>query len=291
MHRFSLAASAALLVAGTMACSDTTSPTTGASSFESAASADLAPTAGDEIGNDYDFYSSASASSLGSSFSIMAPVGANVRASIAPPSSIAAAWINPACTYTPATLNFVCPTISWHGYTLNASYQLFDAASVPQSAYSATTTASINFIVSDTGAVAFTWNQNSYADTASHHRNATVSNLAGTPDTLHIWNATGSTNAHSVRSGQITKTYLLASSDTTTNVAIRQPRGLNPYPLSGTIVRNYAVTRTRQASDTTTHSTSRRVVVTFNGTANVPMTVGTEQYMLNLDTHRVTKQH
>jgi hypothetical protein len=31
-------------------------------------------------------------------------------------------------------------------------------------------------------------------------------------------------------------------------------------------------------------------VVTFNGTANVPMTINGTAYTLNLDTHKVTKQ-
>jgi len=266
-------------------------------------SADLAPSAGEDVATDYNFYATASGSATGATFARLMPTGGSSGSSTgifmqrtpAPsPSGLTAsaivAWINPACVYTSATSNFVCPTLTWMGHSLSVSYTLFDSLGVAQSQYSPTLTASVALVVSDTGAVAYTWNNNSFADTSSHHRNVTLSNLLGSPDTLHIWNGVGSTAIHSVRSGQITKTYQLSSNDTTTNVAIRQPHGLNPYPLSGTIVRNYSVVRTKQASDTTTHSATRRVVVTFNGTADVPMTVGTETYSLNLDSHRVTKQ-
>jgi hypothetical protein len=184
------------------------------------------------------------------------------------------------------------------GHMVNVSYQFFDTAGVSQMAYDPVTTDSATLTVSDTGAFAFSWFNNSYADTSSHHRHVTLSNLVGDPDTLHIWNGTGSTFDHSVRIGHVSKTYQFTSSDTTINVEILQPRRVHPYPISGTIIRNYDMTRTRVKSDTssdtstvtkTVHST-RRVVVTFNGTVNVPMTVGSDSYMLNLDTHEVTKQ-
>lgn len=286
------------LIVGAAACSDSTSPS-GLSSpgtFDAQVSPDLAPSAGDAIANDYAFYSSSDMTGSGAAFSInaagarlIAP-GGGVSAAVEAPPRAAAAWISPSCTFDASTGRFACPPVTKNNQTWTVSYALMDANGATQSQYNDVTTASINFIVSDTGAVAFTNNGNSFADTVSRRHNRTVSGLAGTPDTVHTWNGTGTSAIRSVRSGQITKVYVFTSADTTSAVRFKQPRDINPYPLSGTVVRDYTVTRTRLASDTTTRTASRRVVVTFNGTANVPMTVGADKYILNLDTHKVTKQ-
>lgn len=295
--RFLVSGLATAVVFGIAACSDATAPAgiTASSSFETQVNADLAPSAGDAIANDYAFYSSSDLTGSGAAFSINATgarlidPGTGVSAALQVAPRAAAAWISPSCTFDATSGRFACPSVSKNGQTWTVSYALMDANGVTQSAYDKTTTASINFIVSDTGAVAFTSNGNTFADTVSRRHNRTVSGLAGDPDTVHTWNGYGTSLIKSVRSGQITRTYVFASNDTTSGIRFRQPRDINPYPLSGTAVRNYTVTRTREASDTTQKTTTRRVVVTFNGTANVPMTVGSETFSLNLDTHKVTK--
>lgn len=292
----SIACVAALI--GAAACSDSTAPSALSTSgtFDAQVSGDLAPSAGDAIANDYAFYSSADMTGSGAAFSIdaagarlIAP-GGDVSASVQAPPRAAAAWISPSCTFDASSGRFSCPPVTRNGQTWTVSYALMDANGATQSQYDGVTTASINFIVSDTGATAFTSNGNIFADTVSRRHNRTVSGLAGSPDTVHAWNGTGTSAIKSVRSGQITKVYQFTSNDTTTGVRFKQPRDINPYPLSGTVVRNYAVTRTRYASDTTQKTATRRVVVTFNGTADVPMTVGSDSYILDLDTHKVTKQ-
>lgn len=295
--RFLVSSIASAVIFGIAACSDATAPTslTPSSSFETQVNADLAPSAGNAIASDYDFYSSSDLTGAGAAFSInttgarLVDPGTGVSAAVQVAPRAAAAWISPSCTFDATSGRFACPPVSKNGQTWTVSYALMDANGVTQSAYDKVTTASINFIVSDTGAVAFTNNGNSFADTVSRRHDRTVSGLAGDPDTVHTWSGTGTSMIKSVRSGQITKTYVFVSNDTSTAIRFKQPRDINPYPLSGTVVRNYTVTRTRAASDTTTRTTTRRVVVTFNGTANVPMTVGSETFTLNLDTHKVTK--
>lgn len=292
-----LACATAMLAA---ACSDSTAPSLGnpgsSAAFDAQVSSDIAPSAGDAIANDYAFYSAADLTGSGASFAINAagarlidPAG-GVSASMQVAPRAAAAWISPSCTFDASSGRFSCPPVTKNGQTWSVSYALMDANGVSQSQYDNVTTASINFVVSDTGAVSFTSNGNTFADTVSRHHDRTVSGLAGAPDTVHTWNGTGTTAITSVRSGQITKVYAMTSVDTTTAVRFKQPRDINPYPLSGTVVRDYTVTRTRFASDTTRRVATRRVVVTFNGTASVPMTIGADSYVLNLDTHKVTKQ-
>jgi hypothetical protein len=288
---------AMLLVVGALACSDSTAPAgsspSGSADFEAAVTADLAPSAGEDVATDYAFMSGADLTGSGASFSVNTPgatiVGNGVSAIVnTPPSGGEAAWISPSCIFNPATGRFNCPPMTRGTQTYTTSYALFDANGTTQSAFNKATTASINFIVADTGQTSFSANNNTFSDTTYRLHNRTVSTLLG--DTVHTWYGSGTGMVHSTRTGQITKVYSFSSVDTATAVRFRQPRGINPYPLGGTFVKNYTIVRTRQASDTTTHTATRQVVVTFNGTVNVPMTVNGVAYTLNLDTHKVTKQ-
>ncbi len=286
-----------LVVMTAAACSDATAPgsssPSASASFEASVTQDLAPSAGEDMATDYAFMSAADLTGLGASFTSSTAgamiAGAGVSGSVnTPPSSGSAAWISPSCTFNPATGRFNCPPLTRGTQTYTTSYALFDINGTTQSSYNKATTASINFIVADTGRTSFSANNNTFTDTTYRLHNRTVSTLLG--DTVHTWNGSGTGSIHSTRTGQITKTYMLTSADTASAVRFRQPRDINPYPLGGTFVKNYTVVRTRQASDTTSHTATRQVVVTFNGTVNVPMTINGVAYMLNLDTHKVTKQ-
>jgi hypothetical protein len=291
------ALTAALFILGASACSDSTAPSAGSpsasASFEAAVTPDLAPTAGEDIATDYAFMSGADLTGSGASFSVNVPgatiagVGVSPRVNT-PPTSGSATWISPSCVFNSATGRFNCPPMTRGTQTYTTSYALFDASGTTQSVFNRSTTASINFIVADTGETSFSANNNTFSDTTYRLHNRTVSTLLG--DTVHTWNGTGTGSVHSTRTGQISKVYAFAAVDTVTGVKFRQPRDINPYPIAGTLVKDYTVTRTRQASDTTTHTTTRQVLVTFNGTANVPMTINGTSYSLNLDTHKVTKQ-
>lgn len=288
---------AMLLVAGAIACSDSTAPSassaSGSADFDAAVTPDLAPSAGEDVATDYAFMSGADLTGSGASFSVNTQgatiVGPGVSASVStPPSGGSATWISPSCVFDAATGRFNCPPLTRGTQTYTTSYALFDANGTTQSAFNKATTASINFIVADTGQTSYSANGNTFSDTTYRLHNRTVSTLLG--DTVHTWNGSGTGLVHSSRTGQITKVYTFTSVDTASAIRFRQPRDINPYPLGGTIVKNYTVVRTRQASDTTTHTATRQVVVTFNGTVNVPMTINGVAYSLNLDTHKVTKQ-
>ncbi len=292
---------AAMVAAGMVACgsSDATSPTgsiTSSASFQSEVTPDLAPSAGADIASDYQFFSGADNTGGGGSFSVntlgvrLVPSNGVAGSLMTPVNGTVASatWISPSCTFSSSTQRFACPAVTKNGQTYTTSYQLFDVSGSIDSVFSRNV-ASINFIVADTGATSLTDNGNTFADTTYRLHNRTVVGLYA-PDTVHTWNGNGTGMIHSWRTGQISKVYEFAATDTATNVAFKQPRDINPYPLSGQFVRNYIVTRLREASDTTTHTATRRVVVTFNGTANVPVTIDTAQYMLNLDTRKMTKQ-
>lgn len=296
-RRSVLSAAAAVVIAlGAAACSDSLGPLTSnnpSALFEGQVNDDIAPSVGEEVGSDYAFLSGTDISGSGGSFSANVPGatadqpgGLSANVSVAPPSG-SAVWINPACTFDAGTGRFTCPPVTKRSQIYSASYALFDARGVNQSQYDKVTTASINFIVTDSGAVAFSSNGNVFTDTTLRRHNRTISGLAGDPDTVRTWNGTGTASVRSTRAGQIAKSYTLAGNDTLTDVRFRQPRDINPYPLSGTLVKNFTVTRARMASDTVSRTTTRRIVVTFNGTVNVPLQIGANSYILNLDTRKV----
>jgi hypothetical protein len=116
-------------------------------------------------------------------------------------------------------------------------------------------------------------------------RDVTVSGFLG-PN--RIWNGFGSSaDTNSYRGELSTRKYTGLSADTLKAVTFVDERATHPYPLSGVAVRvvDYtAVSTGKQVETTTVH---RRVVVTFNGTADVPISLGDYACVLHLDTHKV----
>jgi len=219
-------------------------------------------------------YGSTSPSSSASSTSNN--VSPNNSGGLSSPTNTAANWTGMHCANRLLGGFFDCPKFQRNGHTDSISYQFFQ---------SGTGMDSLHLTIFDTSAIAYTHDSITFADTGGHHIDATVVVL----DSVVTWNSTRSGTIKSVRIGNVTKTYQLASNDTTTNVQFYLPRSRYPYPISGTLIRNYMVTRTREGSDTTHYTAMQRVVVTFNGTKTPQMTVdGTSSYNLDLLTAQVT---
>jgi hypothetical protein len=274
----------ALLMGCVVACSDSTSP--GGSStaaFDAQVTNDIAPTVGKDVSSEALFYDNASNSNVNgtfatTSFAVDMPTNTS--------GGLGLAWIDrnhcQADGLGPHTINgiirrgFWCSPFSWGGgYTDSVTYQVFKTD---------TTTDSVEFAVVDTGAVAYTWNSRTFADTVGHHRNATL--ILENGDTVHVWNSIGNSSIKTILAGpNVTRTYTLASNDTTTGLTFYVThRGRHRYPIAGTIIRNYTITRLRQGSDTTQRTTTRRVVVTFDSTGTSQMTINGTAFTFNLQT-------
>ena len=190
------------------------------------------------------------------------------------------------CTFSASTGRFTCPPITVGGLTLNRDYAFYDATQNAQSAYSASATASANFHVSVAGVHVV----DTGADTVSRDRNLTVSGLAGA-ETSRTWNGTGTRNDGGYRQGtDATRNYHVNDNVTVSNVVVNLPRSSNPWPISGTITRHVVGTGSVQKSGVSkSFSVDRTVTITFNGTQNVTMTVGSNSYTLDLSTGVATK--
>ena len=112
--------------------------------------------------------------------------------------------------------------------------------------------------------------------------------LSGFLGPNRIWNGFGSSADTTVHTENLsTRTYTGLSVDTLKAVTFVDQRALHPYPLSGVFVRvvDYNVVSTGKQLETIT--VHKRAVVTFNGTADVPISLGDFSCVLHLDTHKV----
>jgi hypothetical protein len=175
---------------------------------------------------------------------------------------------------------YTCPK-SAEGKTVVKSYQFLDVSSKAMEKFIRGTTESIHYLVKTDGSEA-----RDNHTTASHSlRDITVSGFLG-PN--RIWNGFGSSaDTNSYKDDSSTRKYTGLSVDTLKVVTFVDERATHPYPLSGVAIRvvDYtAVSTGKQVETTTVH---RRVVVTFNGTADVPISLGDYGCVLHLDTHKV----
>ena len=154
-------------------------------------------------------------------------------------------------------------------------------------------TAKIHFVFDMTGAYARATEDGTIDVTVERHRDMTLSGLLG-EETERTWNGTGSSAKnrarHSDTSGD--RQYDMSSSTIVESVVVPVPRTWDGWPLSGTITREVHVTLVDEQGETTLRD--RLVVITFNGTQYVTMTVNGEEFEIDLAQwrcHRTGDRH
>jgi hypothetical protein len=165
--------------------------------------------------------------------------------------------------------------------TVVKSYQFLDASGNVMDKFVKGTTDAIHFLTKTDG-----------VETRDHNRSVTHSlrdaTLSGFLGPNRIWNGFGSSADTTVHTEDLsTRTYTGLSVDTVKAVTFLDERALHPYPLSGVFIRvvDYTVVSTGKQLETST--VHKRAVVTFNGTADVPISLGDYSCILHLDTHKV----
>lgn len=280
-----LAAVAALAI-GAAACS-TDSPTSvrsqagGPSSITAATtSSDIATSAGNSIAGDIQNLTANEVAAINPSLAINTArfddkVGGTAGSSTPPVSGP-----SQTCTFSASTQVWTCTTSSQE--TIVRSFAYFDSAGKPMPKFIQGVTALIHYLVKIDGSVT---KDSTFTAVRHSLRDLTVSGLLG--DT-RIWNGFGSSADTITHTEALSKrTYTGLAVDTLQAVTFAKERSTHPYPLSGVAIRvvNYTVVSTGKETVTTT--VYKRVVVTFNGTANVPITLGNFSCTLHLDTKKV----
>ena len=252
-----------LVVAGALlaACSGSDGPTT--------------PTSGDPV-------------NVAQLFGELAPPGATnallLSSGLSLPATSAANGAS--CPYDAASKSFVCAPVTSNGLTVTTSYQLLDAAGKPQDASAdRRTTAAMHTVSTISGTLTLPPGTGTTAAgplTISGKQDMTLSGLLGSTHTL---NGTATTTIHG--------TFTLGSGVTTLNSTTTQTMrdvvypaattGAPSYPTSGTVTIDGTSSFGTAAPALTTH-----LVMTFNGTSTVTLTMSTggstERCTINLAT-------
>jgi hypothetical protein len=184
--------------------------------------------------------------------------------------------IDPSCTFNATTGRVVCPAVTRNGVTVNKSVRYTTSAGAVQQAFDSITTNTINTQISAAGTFTRVSRQrnDSSSVTVNNASDRTVSGLAR-GSTQNTVNGT-STGRESVagRDSAGTYTSLRVVGDTTRNVVIPVTTTDSlRYPRSGSVTRQMTVTVTYTGKTPTT--TTRREVVTYNGTATATIVITT----------------
>ena len=287
-------AAAAAAVFGLGACSDSKGPTdTGQNAVSQAQEQlDVATFAGDQTAEDVAIFMGGGDDMGGAA----APqVGLSASPTLAAPAMSGPADLRGrlrflrSCEYVTSGENagrFVCPVQTFDNLTFTLSFALKDVQQQAQSLFNATTTASMNYRSTLSG----TFTRNGWNAKISHKHDVTVSGLENDHTTMQrTWNGTAQVNdTASFNNGTVSRSYAVSANGTATNVVVKLPHSENPWPLSGTVTRVVQAKRTMEGGRSVSKDVSYTATVTFNGTAEVPLVVGSRQFTLNLETGRIT---
>lgn len=185
------------------------------------------------------------------------------------------------CTRT--GFQFRCPGRRFDDLMISRDVTFFDENGDPQDAYDDQTTASINIVSTLEGSR----DRGQVSVVVTRNRDMTVGGMSGT-ETQRVWNGSGSSSDNRVRrtDGGDDRTYDMSASTVIDEVVVPVPR-TDGWPLSGTITREVTVEVVLGLEDTRTRH--RTVVITFNGTQFVPMTVNGVEFTLDLATRTVVE--
>lgn len=198
---------------------------------------------------------------LATAFSEMSVPGLSAVASLA--GSAYAPSLNgvpSGCSYSTGSQSFVCPAITSKGVTITTNYSLLDAAGHSLSQYDASTVASLR--VRGTIAGAETVNGDIY--NIDGQSDQTLSGLQSATQTLNGTSTLNASGTHS--SSALLGPFTTHSTTTLANVVLPAHGSSSSYPSSGTITVD-------QVTSVAGSSVTSRIVMAFNGTSKVVVTL------------------
>jgi hypothetical protein len=167
---------------------------------------------------------------------------------------------DPSCTFNATSGRVECPPVTRGGVTVTRSVAYTTAAGVAQAKWDSVTTDKIDTRVTTTGTLT---RRDGGSTTVNDAGQRSVAGLAKGSTQVTINGAAVGRESTTGKDSVGTFTVARAQGDTTRSVVIPVSSSTLSVPKSGTVVRAMTVTVTRSGSTTTT---SRREVVTYNGT-------------------------
>lgn len=173
------------------------------------------------------------------------------------------------CAFSASDNRVTCPAETRRGLTITRSYSYLDAAGAVQQAFDTALTNTVNVKTSVSGTRVHHDNDTS---TVSSNSNITVVGLAsGSTQRTVNGTASGTETTRGTDSAGVAFTAVRVAGDTVSGVTIPVQSGKPTYPTAGTIVRSMQATVTLSGQTPTT--SSRREVITFDGTSNAHISV------------------
>jgi len=192
----------------------------------------------------------------------------------------APAPVGESCSFNAAALIYSCVR-SGEGQSVVKSYQFLDASGKPMEKFVKGITEAIHFLVKKDASEI----KDNYSSVSHSLRDVVESGFLGPNRVYSGFGSSADTNAR--KENLSSRKYTGSSVDSLKAVTFVDERAQHPYPLSGVAIRvvDYVVVASGEQLETTT--VHKRVVVTFNGTADVPISLGDYSCVLHLDSHKV----
>lgn len=172
--------------------------------------------------------------------------------------------------------------------TISRDVTFFDDGA-PSEVYDAEATDSIHIVMHMEGSHTRTGDRGTLTVDVNRDRDMWLTGISGS-EVEHTWNGSGSELSRSVHSDeQGDREYTMSSSSTVEALVVGLPREDNPWPLSGTVTRQVSVEGINREGDAFSHE--RTVVITFNGTQVVTMTVNGEEFEVDLANRDPKRRH
>lgn len=174
------------------------------------------------------------------------------------------------CAFSSTDNRVTCAAVTRRGLTITRSFKYLDASGAVQQAFDTATTNSVNVQTAVSGTrVHHDGNDTSTVDSKS---DITVTGLAtGSTQRTVNGSSAGTENTKGITHDGVAFTSVRTAGDTATGVVIPLQNGRPTYPTAGTIVRSMQATVTLSGQTPTT--SSRREVITFDGTSTAQVSV------------------
>jgi hypothetical protein len=172
------------------------------------------------------------------------------------------------CAFSTTTNRVDCAAVTHDGLTINRSFSFLDASGAVQQTFDTATTNTVNVKKSVSGTIT---HHETVTSTVNGSSDLTVAGLASGSTQRTVNGTSAGTDASTGTRDAVAFTATRSAGDTTTGLVIPVQSGHPTYPTAGTIVRSMTATVT--VAGGTPSTSSRREVITFDGSATATVVI------------------